>query len=71
MKKNISIKSSELNRVAVKFARKQSREEEIRSHGKPIAARGHVQESKKAYSRKRNKAIDFENPLPCFVLLSD
>jgi|GEM_PF-197204 len=41
----------------VKAARKQSREEEIRTHGKSINYRK-VMASKKQYNRKKNKADD-------------
>ncbi len=41
----------------VKATRKQSREEEIKAHGKPINYRK-IKESKKSYNRKRNKADD-------------
>ncbi|MDD3321557.1 MAG: hypothetical protein PHS59_08950 [Paludibacter sp.] len=41
----------------VKAARKQSREEEIQTHGKSINYRK-VMESKKQYNRKKNKADD-------------
>jgi len=41
----------------VKAARKQSREEEIKTHGKSINYRK-VMESKRQYNRKKNKADD-------------
>jgi hypothetical protein len=41
----------------VKAARKQSREEEIKTHGKAINYRK-IMETKKAYNRKTNKADD-------------
>jgi len=41
----------------VKAARKQSRDEEIQTHGKSINYRT-VMESKKQYNRKKNKADD-------------
>ena len=41
----------------VKSARKQSREEEIQTHGKSINYRK-VMASKKQYNRKKNKADD-------------
>ena len=41
----------------VKAARKQSREEEIQTHGKPVNYRK-VMASKKQYNRKKNKADD-------------
>lgn len=50
--------------VILKAARKISREEEIRLHGKPINYR-HVQVSKKVYNRRRNKA-DEQGSLPSF-----
>ena len=50
----------------VKAARKQSREEEIQSHGKSINYRK-VMESKRQYNRKKNKADD--EVLPYFFLL--
>ena len=48
-------KSSVLEQV--KAARKQSREEEIKTHGKSINYRK-VMESKRQYNRKKNKADD-------------
>ncbi|HLP04324.1 MAG TPA: hypothetical protein VK152_02740 [Paludibacter sp.] len=51
----------------VKAARKQSREEEIRLHGKPINFRK-ISGSKKHYSRKKNKADD--EVLPYFIITS-
>ena len=52
----------------VKAARKQSREEEIKTHGKSINYRT-VMESKKQYNRKKNKADDEVLPyLFTFVL---
>lgn len=41
----------------VKAARKQSRDEEIKTHGKSINYRK-VMKSKKQYNRKKNKADD-------------
>ena len=52
--------------VQVKAARKQSREEEIKEHGKSINYRK-VMASKKQYNRKKNKADD--EVLPYFFLL--
>ncbi len=49
----------------VKAARKQSREEEIQTHGKSINYRK-VMESKKQYNRKKNKADD--EVLPYFFM---
>ncbi len=46
----------------VKASRKQSREEEIKTHGKSINY-NKIIESKKIYSRKKNKAVT-ENDLP-------
>ena len=46
----------------VKASRKQSRDEEIKSHGKLINY-GNIIKSKKIYSRKKNKA-DAEEALP-------
>ena len=51
----------------VKAARKQSREEEIKTHGKSINYRK-VMESKKQYNRKKNKADD--EVLPYFFVLT-
>lgn len=51
----------------LKAARKASREEEIRLHGKPINY-GHVKQSKKVYNRKSNKA-DANEGLPYFFVL--
>jgi hypothetical protein len=58
-------KSSVLEQV--KAARKQSREEEIKTHGKTINYRK-VIESKKQYNRKKNKADD--EVLPYFFMYS-
>jgi hypothetical protein len=53
----------------VKATRKQSREEEIHTHGKSINYRK-VMESKKQYNRKKNKADDEVLPyLFIFVML--
>lgn len=49
----------------VKAARKQSREEEIQTHGKSINYRK-VMASKKQYNRKKNKADD--EVLPCLYI---
>lgn len=49
----------------VMAARKQSREEEIRLHGKPVNYRK-VTESKNRYNRKKNKADD--EVLPYFFI---
>lgn len=48
----------------VKAARKQSREEEIQSHGKPVNYKKII-ESKKVFNRKKNKA-DANEGLPYF-----
>lgn len=48
----------------VKAARKQSREEEIKSHGKPVNYKKII-ESKKVFNRKKNKA-DADEGLPYF-----
>ena len=50
--------------VQVKAARKQSRDEELKAHGKSINYR-RVIESKIVYNRKKNKADD--EVLPYFV----
>lgn len=50
----------------VKAARKASREEEIRLHGKPINYKN-ISVSKKVYNRKRNKA-DADEAQPYFLL---
>lgn len=57
-------KKKKINKVllAVKAARKASREEEIRMHGKPVNYQK-ITLSKKIYNRKRNKAdIDDYQP---------
>lgn len=46
----------------VKASRKQSREEELKTHGKAINYRK-IMESKKVYNRKKNKA-DADEALP-------
>lgn len=50
-------KKKKINKVlfAVKSARKASREEEIRQHGKPVNYQK-IAASKKVYNRNRNKA---------------
>lgn len=55
-------KKKNINKVlfAVKAARKSSRDEEIKQHGKQINYRK-ITESKKIYNRKRNKADSNEN----------
>lgn len=50
----------------VKAARKQSREEEIQSHGKAVNYKK-ITESKKVFNRKKNKA-DANEGLPYFIL---
>lgn len=52
----------------VKAARKASREEEIRLHGKTINYKN-ISVSKKVYNRKRNKA-DADEAQPYFLLAS-
>ena len=54
MKNKKKSKKQKLIIQAVKAARKNSREEEIRTFGKPINYQK-VVESKKIYSRKKNK----------------
>lgn len=51
----------------VKAARKASREEEIKMHGKLLNYRK-IAESKKVYNRKKNKA-DTDEALPYFFYL--
>ena len=51
--------------LAVKAARRESREEEIRLHGKPVNHH-RVVTSKKVYNRKKDKA-DRQRGLPCFL----
>jgi hypothetical protein len=41
----------------IKAVRRASREAEIEAHGKPVAARLHIQRSKRAYNRKKSKSI--------------
>ena len=48
-------KKQDMAVLAVKAARRESREEEIRLHGKPIRHH-HVVASKKVYNRKKDKA---------------
>ena len=52
--------------LAVKAARRESREEEIRLHGKPVNHH-RVVTSKKVYNRKKDKA-DRQRGLPCFFM---
>lgn len=57
-------KKKKINKVlfAVKSARKASREEEIRQHGKPVNYLK-ITVSKKVYNRKRNKTeVDDNQP---------
>jgi hypothetical protein len=61
-------KSSVLEQV--KAARKQSREEEIQTHGKSINYRK-VMASKKQYNRKKNKADDEVLPYLFYIPLSN
>lgn len=49
-------KKHNINLAAVKFARSQSRKEEIAQHGKPVL-QTHVQKSKKIYDRKKFKNL--------------
>jgi hypothetical protein len=49
----------------VKASRKQSRENEIKAHGKAINYRKII-ETKKVYNRKKNKA-DADEALPIFI----
>jgi hypothetical protein len=60
------MKKKKTNKVLeqVKAARKQSRDEEIQTHGKSINYRK-VMKSKKQYNRKKNKADD--EVLPYFI----
>ena len=51
----------------VKASRKQSREEELKTHGKAINYRKIV-ESKMVYNRKKNKA-DADEALPFLLLI--
>ena len=55
-------KKKDMAVLAVKAARRESREEEIRLHGKPIRHH-HVVASKKVYNRKKDKA-DRQRGLP-------
>jgi hypothetical protein len=41
----------------IKAVRKASREAEIEAHGKPITSNSHVFRSKRAYDRKKLKAV--------------
>ena len=52
--------------LTVKAARRESREEEIRLHGKPVNHH-RVVTSKKVYNRKKDKA-DRQRGLPCFFM---
>lgn len=67
MKSKKKSKKQKLVIDAVKAARKQSREEEIATHGKPLNFKKVVQ-SKKVYNRKKNKAED--DILPYFFVSS-
>ena len=66
MKMKMKKKNSVLEQV--KAARKQSREEEIKTHGKTINYQK-VLESKKQYNRKKNKADDEVLPYLFFICL--
>lgn len=59
-------KKKDMAVLAVKAARRESREEEIRLHGKPIRHH-HVVASKKVYNRKKDKA-DRQRGLPCLFM---
>lgn len=54
MKRN---KKTDPNIIALKIARKMSREEEIKAHGKPVN-HNRIKASKKVYNRKRNKKAE-------------
>ena len=58
-------KKKDMAVLAVKAARRESREEEIRLHGKPVNHH-RVVTSKKVYNRKKDKA-DRQRGLPCFL----
>jgi|GEM_PF-730170 len=64
------MKTKKKNKVLeqVKASRKQSREEELKTHGKPINYRK-IMESKKVYNRKKNKA-DADEALPYLYINS-
>ena len=62
-------KKKDMAVLAVKAARRESREEEIRLHGKPIRHH-HVVASKKVYNRKKDKA-DRQRGLPCLFMAVD
>ena len=64
IKIQIKMKPKKKNKVLeqVKASRKQSREEELKTHGKAINYRK-IMESKKVYNRKKNKA-DADEALP-------
>lgn len=61
--KNLKIKLSPEKQM--KLAKKKSREDEIRLHGKPINY-GKIVQSKKVYNRKKNKA-ESKEALPYFL----
>ena len=63
------MKAKKKNKVLeqVKASRKQSRDEEIKAHGKAINYRKMV-ESKMVYNRKKNKA-DADEALPFLLLI--
>lgn len=54
--------------LALKAARKQSREEEIKAHGKSLRQTNVVQ-SEKVYNRKKKKAENRNDDLPFFLRL--
>jgi|GEM_PF-1056609 len=58
-------KNPDINIAAIKYARCQSREAEIATHGKPIQ-RTRIVQSKKLYSRRKNKATFKNEMLPLF-----
>ena len=54
MKKKITLSNKKIVMQTIKASRKQSREEEIETHGKPINY-NKIVVSKKVYNRKKNK----------------
>ncbi|NDV47280.1 hypothetical protein D0T49_09510 [Paludibacter sp. 221] len=62
MKQKKKSKNQKIVIQAVKASRKQSREEEIKTYGKPLNF-NKIIPSKKIYSRKKNK-VDQNNDLP-------
>jgi len=53
----MSKKRENINKLALKFARSQSRAAEIAAHGKPLK-HTNIQQSKKNYNRKKIKEED-------------